>query len=85
MSAFYHTKEISINADDVAEVLVDQMYDDGDAFADLINKTAEALYQHEFEGDDAFNYARRLNEHGRQLIHQLHAALKVEASRGKPE
>lgn len=69
---FYYTKELSINADDLADAMVEFMYDDGAAFADLINKMAEALYENEFDADDAYNYARGLDENGRKLVRELH-------------
>lgn len=68
---FYYTKELTLNADDMAEAFVEFMYDDGEAFADVINKTAEALYENEFDEDDAYNYARALDENGRKLVKAL--------------
>lgn len=75
MTAFHYTKEFSVSADDLAETMVDFMYDDGDAFADLINKIAAALIENEFDGKDAHEYAKRLDGPGRELIRALYSTL----------
>ncbi len=73
--SFYLNMEKSIHSRDIATQLSELMYDDGDAFSDLLNTIADELYASELDANDVATYAEKLDEKGRKLILDLHSAL----------